>query len=92
MAKKKNEVIETKQSALEVTVENENVVTEGFVTNCVKLNIRKEGKINAAVVTIVPVNTKLIIDTNKSTKNWLSVTTPDGIKGYCMSEYVNLMK
>lgn len=101
MAKKKTEMIETEQTASEAVTENEivtveetpeKVATEGFVSNCVRLNIRNDGKPNATILTQVAVNTKLIIDNKKSTKNWLSVTTPNGIKGYCMSEYVNLTK
>lgn len=103
MAKKKTEIIEAEQTASEVVAENETVTveenavkeevtTEGFVTNCVRLNIRNDGKPNAAILTQVAVNTKLIIDNKKSTKSWLSVTTPNGIKGYCMREYVNLTK
>lgn len=100
MDKKKTEIIETDQTALDMPPENdpvettvkEYVATEGFVTNCVRLNIRNNGKSNASILTQVMVNTKLIIDSNKSTKNWLSVTTPNGIKGYCMREYVKFAK
>lgn len=101
MAKKKTEIIESEQTTSDVTVENEirtteetpkKIATEGFVTNCARLNIRNAGKPNATILTQVAVNTKLIVDSNKSTKSWLSVTTPNGTKGYCMREYVNLTK
>lgn len=101
MAKKKTEVIEAEQAISEVVVENETVtaeetsekvITEGFVTNCIRLNIRNAGKPDATILTQVAVNTKLIVDNSESTKDWLSVTTPNGVKGYCMREYVNLTK
>lgn len=101
MAKKKTEVIEAEQAISEVVAENETftteetskkVITEGFVTNCIRLNIRNDRKPDATILTQVVVNTKLIVDNSKSTKDWLSITTPNGVKGYCMREYVNLTK
>lgn len=63
---------------------------EGNVTNCIKLNVRKEPNIKAAIVCEVALNTLLAIDPDKSNNEWLSVTTDTGINGFCMAKYVNI--
>lgn len=60
----------------------------GTVTNCTLLNIREKPNTNSTVLCRVRPNSKLIIDLSNSTVDWYSVTTKDGIKGYCMKDYV----
>ena len=102
MAKKKNDNVNVEnqdvggeQTTPKTASEKEPVKKEktiGIVNNCVKLNIRKEPKENATVVTIVPVLTELVINENESSKKWFSVTTPDGVNGFCKTEFVKTKK
>ena len=63
---------------------------EGYVTDCLKLNIRKEPSLNADILCEVPVNAKLAIAPDTSSEEWLSVVTDTGVNGFCMAKYVNI--
>ena len=63
---------------------------EGYVTDCLKLNIRKEPSLNADILCEVPVNAKLAIAPDTSSEEWLSVVTETGVNGFCMAKYVNI--
>ena len=60
----------------------------GTVTNCTLLNIREKPNTNSTILCRVKPNSKLIIDLSNSTVDWYRVTTKDGIKGYCVKDYV----
>lgn len=62
----------------------------GFVTGCIKLNIRKEPSIDAEVLCEVVATSPLSIDLENSTDEWLSVGTELGVEGFCMKKYVNI--
>lgn len=66
--------------------------TFGVVTNCAKLNIRSKPNIEASVVCEVPITSKLVIDTDKSTDNWFKVCTASGAEGFCMKRFVEVQK
>ena len=66
------------------------VIVFGVVANCSRLNIRKEAKKDADVVTVVNAGAKLTIDADYSNKKWCKVTTKDGKNGYCMKEFVTI--
>lgn len=61
----------------------------GTVVNCGKLNVRSKPAIDADVVTVLEVNSKVEIDPARSTNDWLKITTANGVKGYCMRKFVN---
>ncbi len=63
---------------------------EGNVTNCIKLNIRKEPNLKAPILCEVALNAVLAIDSEKSNNEWLHVFTDTGIDGFCMAKYVNI--
>lgn len=104
MAKKKNETVnpddertakivplsETDEASERVTqeadAESKHVI--GIVTNCLKLNIRKEPKADAVILTEVAVLSELMIDPVRSTDEWLSVCTPPGVEGFCMKRFI----
>lgn len=69
-----------------VTPEPEPV--EGVVKGCIKLNIRENPDIEANILCEVKAGSKLMIDLDKSTKEWLSVCTETGIEGFCMKKFV----
>lgn len=61
---------------------------EGVVVNCGKLNVREAPSIDADVVYVLDVQSELIIDVAKSTKEWFSICTATGVEGYCMRKFV----
>lgn len=91
------EEIPVVETAPETTVEETQTVETtpkptliGTVFNCAKLNIRKEPKMGAEVLTVVKAGTKLKVDTDNSTDEWYQVTTKDKVAGFCMKEYIKL--
>lgn len=60
----------------------------GVVTDCLKLNIRKEPNKNSEVVVIVTCLDELRIDPEASTDDWYAVCTATGIEGFCMKKFV----
>lgn len=79
------------EEAVEEVVEETPVEPEyGYVTGCPMLNVRSQP--NGDIVSIVKSGSKLMIDRSKSTNEWFSVCTEDGIEGFCMKKYVNASK
>ena len=60
----------------------------GVVTDCLKLNIRKEPNKDSDVVVIVTCLDELKIDPATSTDDWYAVCTVTGIEGFCMKKFV----
>ena len=88
-------IVETKTP--EVKMEVETVETKelpktatGTVANCSKLNIRVKPALTADVVCVLDVGATVTVNLAKSNRDWVSVTTGAGDKGYCMKKYVNV--
>ena len=64
----------------------------GFVVDCGRLNVRREPKEGAKIVSVVPAGTGLTIDEGKSVEEWFSVSTEAGIKGFCMKKFVAIRR
>lgn len=64
-------------------------MVEGVVSGCAKLNVRSDASLFADVVCTLDVMSEIMIDVNKSTKDWLYVCTATGIEGYCMKKFVD---
>lgn len=62
----------------------------GVVSGCGKLNIRKKPSMSGEIVCEVPLKTEFVINIDKSTDEWYSVSNSDGVKGYCMKKFVTL--
>lgn len=60
----------------------------GVVTDCLKLNIRKEPDKDSKVVVVVTCLDELKIDPATSTDDWYAVCTVTGIEGFCMKKFV----
>ena len=60
----------------------------GVVSDCLRLNIRKEPKIHAEIACVVNLLTELTIDLDRSTGEWYSVRTESGVEGFCMKKFV----
>lgn len=65
-------------------------VVYGYVTDCLKLNIRTKPVVGAEILCVVEVGDELLIDLEKSTDDWYSVTTNVGAEGFCMKKYVTV--
>lgn len=64
-------------------------MVEGHVAGCAKLNVRADASLFADVVCTLDVMSEIMIDVNKSTKDWLYICTATGIEGYCMKKFVD---
>lgn len=79
-------------NSIEITEDNqfketqENII--GIVTDCLKLNIRKEPDKDSEVVVVVTCLDELKIDPDASTDDWYAVCTAAGIEGFCMKKFV----
>lgn len=71
-------------------LEESSAPTIGIVTDCMKLNIRKEPSVDAVVICEVSALSRLMIDRDKSTEDWLSVCTETGVDGFCMKKFVTI--
>lgn len=75
-----NEYVDLKEEISEIKV--------GIVTNCRKLNVREEPKLDAAVVCEVICQTELMIDEKESNDEFYKVCTAAGIEGFCMKKFI----
>lgn len=80
---------EVEEEIVEAAVEEESTVV-GYVSGCIKLNVREEPNIGANVVCIIPEKTTLLIEVKESTDEWYKVYTEAGMEGYCMKQFVTL--
>ena len=62
----------------------------GIVTDCVKLNVRKEPNTDAEIVCVIAGATEVAIDEANSTDVFYKVCTAAGIEGYCMKKFITL--
>ena len=84
---------EITQSKPELVQETVNTVSlprtvEGVVSGCAKLNVRAEANLFADVVCTLDAMSEIMIDVEKSNKDWFYVYTAMGREGYCMRKYV----
>lgn len=59
-----------------------------FVTDCLRLNVRKEPSKESEVLEVVNVNDELVIGSDLENEEWISVKTPSGVFGYCMKKFL----
>ena len=90
------EATEFVEPAVDVKMVEETVKTvpipktiNGVVSNCTKLNIRKDPSVHAEILGVVDVDSEMKIDMDKSNDKWFYVSTAVGIDGYCMRDFVN---
>lgn len=84
-------LVDSTEIAEDIRVEeNEEAVEDviGVVTDCLKLNIRKEPDKDSDVVVVVTCLDELKIDLDASTDDWYAVCTVTGIEGFCMKKFV----
>lgn len=84
-------LVDSAEIAEDIRVEeNEEAVEDviGVVTDCLKLNIRKEPNKDSEVAAIVSCLDEVKIDLKASTDEWYAVCTVAGIEGFCMKKYI----
>ena len=64
----------------------------GVVTDCLRLNVRKEPEADAPVVAIIDCLSQVTVDVDASTELFCKVRTSDGIEGFCMKKYIQLRR
>lgn len=77
---------------LEDTIQEQYIrnIRTGIVTNCSRLNIRKEPNVDSDIVCSVSNNTEVIIDEESSNDGFYKITTSAGIEGFCMKKYIEI--
>ena len=87
---KVNESEEVEEEVTEEATKEADSTVVGYVSGCLKLNIREEGYLGANVVCVVPEKTALLIEVAESNDEWYKVYTETGMEGFCMKQYVTL--
>ena len=82
------EVIE---EAVEKVLEPVQKPTVGVVTDCARLNVRKEPHADAEVAFVIDASTELMVYVEESTEDFYKICTAAGTEGYCMKRYITLM-
>lgn len=62
----------------------------GFVTNCERLNIRKEPTVESDVETVIDKDTKIRVYEEESTDDFYRVSVKDSVVGFCMKKYIKI--
>lgn len=85
------DVVQPKPQLVQETVETVSLpdTVTGFVSNCAKLNVRKNPDVKSAVVCVLDVMSEVMIDVKQSTEDWFYVCCANGAEGYCMREYID---
>lgn len=62
--------------------------TYGTVTNCDRLNVRKNPHRSSDVLTVIEEDDTVEIVLSKSTKCWYYIITESGVEGYSMRDFI----
>lgn len=63
----------------------------GKVSDCKRLNVRKEANITANIVCIIAVDSDVLVDLDESTDEWYKVHVDDK-EGFCMKKFIELVQ
>lgn len=63
-----------------------------IVSGCRELRVRKEPQLGSDVLTKVPYSGELLVDLESSVNEYYKVYTATGIEGYCMKQYITLLR
>lgn len=86
----KSGVVDTVENIIEEVEETKPEPKIGTVTDCVRLNVRKDPNPNAEIICEVSAATDLMIDEEQSTDSFYKVFTAAGVEGYCMKRFVTI--
>lgn len=79
---------ETEETVAQEVTTAEEVVKMGVVTDCLKLNVRKEPSLDADILCEITALSSVVVEEDKSTADFYKVCTEAGIEGYCMKKYI----
>lgn len=65
-------------------------IVSGVVTDCLRLNIRKEPSSNGEVLAVIDALSEVMVDTGGSSDGFYKICTAAGIEGFCMKKYIAL--
>ena len=64
----------------------------GIVVDCARLNVRKKPNADAEVVCVIGRSTEVMVDEENSTRTFYKVCTEAGVEGYCMKQFIEILK
>ena len=79
------------ESDMDAVANDETSNLIGYVTECIKLNVREAASKDSNVLCEIILNSKVIVDEENSTDDFYKVTTETGVEGYCMKQYINVI-
>lgn len=62
------------------------------VTNCLRLHILSEPRLDSEIVCKVRYLTEVVIDMENSTEDFYKIYTAIGAEGYCQKEYLTIKR
>lgn len=83
------ESVENIEQELEPIAKPEPV--KGIIAGCASLRVRAESNTDSEVLCVLEKATELSIDLDNSTEDFYKVITADGINGYCMKNFINII-
>lgn len=83
---------QNRQPRPEVTPTVAEKPVHGIVTDCLRLNVRKEPEIDAEVVTVIPALSKVTVDLDASTETFYKIRTAVGVEGFCMKKFIAIRR
>ncbi len=92
----RNDPVAFKNAGGEVKTTKEDVstpvISEGIVTNCLKLNLRAEPTADSKVLLELKALDKVTVNMDKSTDEFYNVRSSSGAKGYCMRQFITIKR
>lgn len=83
-------VEETKEEVVEEAAADDEILGIGVVTDCLKLNVRKQPSKDAEVLKTIDALTEVVI--LKEMNDFYEVALKTGESGYCMKKYIAINK
>lgn len=75
-------------------VKDKDEVKRGHVINCERLNVRDKANSNSAIICVLVVGTKVVIENDHQLaeeNGWFHITTEVGVDGFVKSEYIEVI-
>ena len=91
VANESQQNISDPESDINIAANDETSELIGYVTDCVKLNVREAASKDSNALCEIILNSKVIVDEENSTDDFYKVTTETGVEGYCMKQYINVI-
>lgn len=70
----------------------EKTMISGVVTDCLRLNVRKEPSPDGKVLAVIDTLSEVVVDINSPSETFYKVCTAAGIEGFCMKKYIALRR